>query len=147
MLQHLMVIIHTELHVKELIGKNWIPDPWSNIGYWGDHQIIYLLKLLENTKNHHPEKLLRFLIKDIFSYANVPYKIKPYEDLLKNPHNTIEFDEKLNHIIKQRVNQVGSDGKLVWTKLKKVHHVNLTEKLLVTSLAKLTNFIPGAVFG
>ena len=118
-------------------------DPWSNIGYWGDHQIIYLLKLLKNTKNHHPEKLLRFLIKDIFSYANVPYKIKPYEDLLKNPHNTIEFDEKLNDIIKQRVNQIGSDGKLVWTKLKKVHHVNLTEKLLVTSLAKLTNFIPG----
>ena len=22
-------------------------NPWSNIGYWGDHQIIYLLKLLE----------------------------------------------------------------------------------------------------
>ncbi len=22
-------------------------DPWSHIGYWGDHQIIYLLKLLE----------------------------------------------------------------------------------------------------
>ncbi|MCV6631305.1 MAG: hypothetical protein OIF50_15745, partial [Flavobacteriaceae bacterium] len=22
-------------------------DPWSYIGYWGDHQIIYLLKLLE----------------------------------------------------------------------------------------------------
>ncbi|MGR5542581.1 hypothetical protein ACPV5V_28945, partial [Vibrio campbellii] len=22
-------------------------DPWSNIGYWGDHQIIYLLKFLE----------------------------------------------------------------------------------------------------
>ena len=22
-------------------------DPWSNIGYWSDHQIIYLLKILE----------------------------------------------------------------------------------------------------
>jgi hypothetical protein len=22
-------------------------DPWSHIGYWGDHQIIYLLKLLQ----------------------------------------------------------------------------------------------------
>ena len=118
-------------------------DPWSNIGYWGDHQIVYLLKLLENTKNHHPDKLLRFLTLDIFSYANVPYKIKPYEDLLNDPHNTIEFDEKLNHIIEERVNQVGSDGKLVWTKSKKVYHVNLTEKLLVTSFAKLTNFIPG----
>jgi hypothetical protein len=32
-------------------GIDWeVPDPhdpWSNIGYWGDHQIIYLLKLLE----------------------------------------------------------------------------------------------------
>ena len=26
-------------------------DPWSFIGYWGDHQIIYLLKLLELSKN------------------------------------------------------------------------------------------------
>ena len=22
-------------------------DPWAHIGYWGDHQLIYLLKLLE----------------------------------------------------------------------------------------------------
>ena len=25
-------------------------EPWSNIGYWGDHQIIYLLKILELSK-------------------------------------------------------------------------------------------------
>ena len=32
-------------------GIDWeVPDPddpWSNIGYWGDHQIVYLLRLLE----------------------------------------------------------------------------------------------------
>lgn len=22
-------------------------DPWANIGYWGDHQTVYLAKLLE----------------------------------------------------------------------------------------------------
>ena len=35
-------------------GIDWeIIDPddtWSQIGYWNDHQIIYLLKLLEHQK-------------------------------------------------------------------------------------------------
>ena len=29
-------------------------DPWSFIGYWNDHQIIYLLKLLEHLHNNDP---------------------------------------------------------------------------------------------
>ncbi len=29
-------------------------DPWSYIGYWGDHQIIYLQKLLELSCHFHP---------------------------------------------------------------------------------------------
>jgi len=32
-------------------------DPWSYIGYWGDHQIIYLLKFLECIENHYPGQL------------------------------------------------------------------------------------------
>ncbi len=32
------------------------PDnPWSNIGYWGDHQIIYLLKLLQWSRDFNPD--------------------------------------------------------------------------------------------
>ena len=34
-------------------------DPWSYIGYWGDHQIIYLLKLLEILDRHDPAALAR----------------------------------------------------------------------------------------
>ncbi|MBN2618027.1 MAG: hypothetical protein JXR64_06910, partial [Spirochaetales bacterium] len=30
-------------------------NPWANIGYWSDHQIIYLLKLLELYKSHKPK--------------------------------------------------------------------------------------------
>ena len=31
------------------------PDnPWSFIGYWGDHQVIYLLKLLEISRRSLP---------------------------------------------------------------------------------------------
>ena len=117
-------------------------DPWANIGYWGDHQIIYLLKFLEFSSNHHPDTIEDFLHRDLFCYANIPYRIKSYEDLLKDPHNTIDFDEKLDATIEQRVEEIGADGRLLWDKNNKVYKVNLTEKLLATVLSKLANFIP-----
>jgi hypothetical protein len=117
-------------------------DPWANIGYWGDHQIIYLLKFLEFSNDHHPGTLRDFLTRDLFCYANVPYKIKGYQDLLKDPHNTIDFDESADELIEQRVSQVGADGRLIWDKNGSIYYVNLTEKLLATMLSKLSNFIP-----
>ena len=53
-------------------------DPWSYIGYWGDHQIIYLLKLLELSNSFHPARLADLLNKRAYSYANVPYRIKAF---------------------------------------------------------------------
>ena len=53
-------------------------DPWSYIGYWGDHQVIYLLKLLEVSARYHPGALASLLTRRVFTYANVPYRIKPY---------------------------------------------------------------------
>ena len=119
-------------------------DPWANIGYWGDHQIIYLLKFLELSNSYHPGILRDFLSADLFCYANVPYRIKPYQSLLKDPHDTIEFDDQADALIDQRVQQVGADGRLVWNQQGDVYNVNLTEKLLVTVLNKLSNFIPEA---
>ena len=116
-------------------------DPWSNIGYWGDHQIIYLLKLLEFSKNYHPGTLDKLLAQDIFCYANVPYSIKAYEDLLANPHDTINYDNERQQRIDARVAKVGADGKILWLN-NEVYHVNLTEKILASMLAKLSNFIP-----
>jgi len=58
-------------------------DPWSFIGYWGDHQIIYLLKFLEFAENHYPNKLADYFNQELFVYANVPYKIKNYSEILK----------------------------------------------------------------
>ena len=66
-------------------------DPWSYIGYWGDHQIIYLLKLLEILDRHDPATLRGFLTRDIFAYANVPYRIKPYDALLGEPEGHRRF--------------------------------------------------------
>lgn len=119
-------------------------DPWSYIGYWGDHQIIYLLKLLELSQSHHPEALSKMLIQRNFAYANVPYRIKGYEDLLKDPKDTVDFDHELENLTNKRVAEIGADGKLIWDKKEGVYLVNLTEKLLVTLLAKLSNFIPEA---
>ena len=117
-------------------------DPWSYIGYWGDHQIIYLLKLLEIAVSHNPQTLHRWISKDIFSYANVPYRIKPYNELLEDPHNTILYDKGLEGTIAERVLEIGADGKLVWDEADHVLQVNLAEKLLITALAKLANLIP-----
>jgi hypothetical protein len=119
-------------------------DPWAYIGYWGDHQIIYLQKLLEISNKYHPGKLEELLFQDIFTYANVPYRIKSYNDIKKNPKETIDFDYELNEKITGLVNEVGSDGRLLLQADSKVYHVNLAEKILVTLLAKLSNFIPEA---
>jgi hypothetical protein len=64
-------------------------NPWSNIGYWGDHQIIYLLKLLEISNKHTPETLSTLLNERIFAFANVPYRLKSYADIVANPKDSI----------------------------------------------------------
>ncbi len=127
-------------------GIDWeIPEPnnpWANIGYWSDHQIIYLQKLMEISTKLHPGKLQAFLTQPVFSYANVPYRIKYYDDLLANPYNSIEFNWELEHEIEQRMKEHGTDGKLVFARDGKILHANLTEKLLTLLLAKLVNFVP-----
>ena len=117
-------------------------DPWSYIGYWGDHQIIYLLKFLEFFYDHYPNRLKNFLSKDMFVYANVPYKIKAYKDLLKNPRDTIDFDDDLDKKIRQERKEFGADGSLLRDENYTIHKVNFIEKILATALAKLSNFIP-----
>ncbi len=118
-------------------------DPWSYIGYWGDHQIIYLQKLLELSEQFHPTRLAQLLHQPVFSYANVPYRIKPFEDLLVNPKDTVVFDHAVAKRIEQRIADNGADGKLVLDSDGEVYRVTLLEKLLVPLLAKLGNFVLG----
>ncbi|MGB5274471.1 MAG: hypothetical protein WBN39_10490 [Flavobacteriaceae bacterium] len=125
----------------EVIEPN---DPWSYIGYWGDHQIIYLLKFLEFIADYYPSKLATYSDKYLFVYANVPYRIKPYTDILKNPKDTILFDHDLDHEINQKKAKIGADGALLTLGDHSIYHVNLIEKLLATMLAKCSNFIPEA---
>lgn len=125
----------------ETIEEN---DPWSYIGYWGDHQIIYLLKFLEIMQNHYPNKLADYFDQEFLVYANVPYKIKSYTDILKDPKDTIQFDHELDRKINRRKLEIGADGALLTTQDDSIYKVNFIEKLLATILAKCSNFIPEA---
>ncbi|MGA2505191.1 MAG: hypothetical protein ABSG01_13980 [Anaerolineales bacterium] len=129
-----------------LQGIEWeIPEPgnpWSNIGYWGDHQIIYLQKLMEVSARMHPGKLQVFLTQPMFSYANVPYRIKPYTDLQGDPYNTIDFDWDFEREIESQVKERGTDSKLISSHSGKILLANLAEKLLTLLLAKIVNFVP-----
>ncbi|NNE32096.1 MAG: hypothetical protein HKN40_06980 [Winogradskyella sp.] len=117
-------------------------DPWSYIGYWGDHQIIYLLKFLEFIEEYEPGNLTELFNKEVFVYANVPYRIKAYKDLLNNPKDTIEFDEEADKKIRAQREALGADGALLHYANGDVVRANFIEKILATILAKLSNFIP-----
>ena len=128
-------------------GIDWeVPDtddPWSNIGYWGDHQIVYLLRLLEATEQYLPGEISRRLDGAAHTYADVPYRIAAYDDLLRDPKSTIGFDDRAHAVTEERVGQLGGDGKLLVDAGGRIVVVTLLEKLLVPALAKLSNFVPG----
>jgi hypothetical protein len=116
-------------------------DPWSHIGYWGDHQIIYLLKLLELSRQFHPSRLGELLHRQVFSYANVPYRLRGFADVVRDPKRTVDYDHALAARIDERVAAMGADGKLVLDAEGQVYLVSLLEKLLVPLLAKLGNLV------
>ena len=119
------------------------PDnPWSYIGYWGDHQIIYLLKFLEFIEKYQPGKLQSYFEKECFVYAAVPYTIKSYQEILKNPKDTISFNHEWDEKIIKRKTANGADGALLRDNNDEIYHVNLIEKILATVLSKMSNFIP-----
>ena len=129
-------------------GIDWeIPDPhdpWSHIGYWGDHQIVYLLRLLEQAMAYDPEMLTERLTQRLYSYANVPYRLDNQDEIIDHPRHSIQFDEQLQAAIEKRVREIGNDGRLVLDDDGDPILATLAEKLLIPVLAKLTNFVPGA---
>lgn len=128
-------------------GVDWeVPDPknpWAFIGYWGDHQVIYLCKLLEMLRNTDPSAIPAMLCQKVFASANVPYRIKPYADIAKDPRNTICFDRELSDTLISRAKDAGSDAKLVQDASGNTALVNMAAKLLQIVIAKAANFVPG----
>jgi hypothetical protein len=108
----------------------------------GDHKIVYLLQLLEWSRSFEPSRLTSLLDNSACAYAEVPYRIRSFEDIVKEPQNTIDYDYVLAEQIEERVAEMGADGKLLQCRDGGPLHVSLLEKLLVPVLATLTNFVP-----
>lgn len=117
-------------------------DPWASIGYWGDHQTIYLLRLLEWSDRLHPGRLAGLLRREIFASADVPYRIVGYDRLRANPRSTIVFDAAAHEHALKRERAAGADARLLAGPDGRVLHVNLTEKLLLLALVRVSNLVP-----
>ncbi|MFT5222991.1 MAG: hypothetical protein ACI867_001301 [Glaciecola sp.] len=127
-------------------GVDWeVPEDgsWGNFGYWGDHQIVYLHRLLDAMDRFHPGALETGLDRRAHAYADVPYRLRPYAKLLEDAKNTLDFDHDRQREVLRRESVLGTDGRLVMTADGRVHHASLAEKLLVPALAKLGNLVPG----
>jgi hypothetical protein len=119
-------------------------DPWSHIGYWGDHQITYLLRLLEAYEHHDPGALRARLDERLYSYADVPYRIGDFDSIAADPRHTIVFDGARHQALVEAGRRSGADGRLVHDTDGEVRLVTLGEKLLLPLLVKLTNLVPGS---
>lgn len=127
-------------------GIDWeVPEPsnpWANIGYWSDHQVIYLVKLLEASRRFHPGRLDALVDRALFTHADVPYRIASYEQTLVEPIDTIAFDTDAEERVLARVRTEGADGRLVHGPDGDLVRVTLGEKLLLLVLAKVVNLVP-----
>lgn len=118
-------------------------DPWASIGYWGDHQIVYLLKLLELARQIHPNKLAQSLDKRSYVFTDVPYRLKSWQKTLKDPRDTVEFSREQHDHLHERKAEIGADGFLLRDKAGEAIYVTLAEKLLIPASVKLANLVPG----
>lgn len=129
-------------------GIDWeVPDaadPWSQYGYWTDHQVIYLQRLLEFYQSFDRKDFLDLFGKQVFSASNIPYRIKAYKDIVADPRHSIDFDAAQDAAIKAAEKDYGTDRRLVLDADGNVQLFTLGTKLLQLVLAKALNHIPGA---
>jgi hypothetical protein len=128
-------------------GLDWeVPDPedpWATIGYWGDHQIIYLLKFLELQAEVRPDFLASQLDRAAYVFADVPYRLCGWEEMLADPRHTVHFDGARHATLMERKAEIGSDGLLLRDGNGGLCRVTLAEKLLLPAAVKLANLVPG----
>ncbi len=120
------------------------PDnPWSSIGYWGDHQVIYLLRLLEAMQAHQPGQMAALWDRALFSFADVPYRLKPHDQQTATPKDTIRFDHDAHQRAHAQAARLGHDGLLVCDAQGMPVLATLAEKLAIILLAKAGSLVPG----
>ncbi|MBK7615267.1 MAG: hypothetical protein IPJ08_12500 [Burkholderiales bacterium] len=118
-------------------------NPWSHIGYWGDHQVIYLLRLMEAAQAHEPGLLPGLWDEALFSFADIPYRLKPHAQQVEHPKHTIDFDQAAHERALARRAQFGADGLLVCDASGEPVLATLGEKLGTILLAKAGSLLPG----
>ncbi|MBL8352968.1 MAG: hypothetical protein JNL87_21945 [Burkholderiaceae bacterium] len=120
------------------------PDnPWSHIGYWGDHQVIYLLRLLEAAHAHDPALLPGLWNRALFSFSDVPYRLTPHDEQTARPKSTIGFDDAAHQRAHALARRIGADGLLVCDRDDQPSLATLAEKLAIILLAKAGSLVPG----
>ena len=128
-------------------GLDWeIPEegnPWAQFGYWGDHQVIYLQKILEFLNKYDGSQLLSMMNEKLFSTANIPYRIKSYKEILNDPRNSIRFDYDMDKKVRSREKDFGMDARCILNG-EDLQLTTLSTKIVQLILAKLLNHIPGA---
>ena len=67
-----------------------------------------------------------------YAFANVPYRLKSYNEIVADPKNSIWFDNTLHQHIMDLVPKMGPDAKLVLDENGNVRHTTMTDKLLIT---------------
>ena len=128
-------------------GIDWeVVEPdnaWSHIGYWGDHQVIYLLRLLEAAQAHDPALLPGLWNRALFSFADVPYRLLAHDEQTAHPKSTIRFDAPAHARAHARARSLGADGLLVCDAAGLPVLATLAEKLAIIVLAKAGSLVPG----
>ena len=118
-------------------------NPWAQFGFWGDHQVIYLQKILEFLWKFDKKQLLSLLNEKIFSTANIPYRIKSYAEILKDPRNSIKFDYEIDKKLREEEKSFGTDARCIRSG-ENLQLTTLTTKIIQLILAKMLNHIPNA---
>lgn len=118
-------------------------NPWSHIGYWGDHQVVYLLRLLEAAQARDPALLPSMWDRALFSFADVPYRLRPHAQQIAHPKDTIVFDDEAHARAHARAGRIGADGLMVCDAHERPVLATLAEKLAIIVLAKAGSLVPG----
>ncbi|WP_294428920.1 hypothetical protein [uncultured Treponema sp.] len=129
-------------------GLDWeVPEegnPWAQYGYWGDHQVIYLQKFLEFLWKFDKNQLLSLMNEKLFSTANLPYRIKSYDEIVKDPRNSISFEHEMDKALRQKEKDFGTDARSIIDEGANLQLTTLSTKLMQLVLAKILNHIPDA---
>lgn len=115
---------------------------WSAPGYSSDHQIIYLVRLIERLLEFSPNAVKRLFDNNIFTYADSPYELTDFDKMIKNPKWTIAFNSERNKKMTENAKKYGEDFKLAVNN-DRPYYCSFAEKLTIQALTKISNLVVG----